>query len=87
MMQPDLDCFKCGIASRVTSNIAVRLTATTLSQASGGIASTGNETPDWLVEGGLRRPAGKIFVRYDSYGMNGDISPGVVFVFGVGVNL
>ena len=52
-----------------------------------GIASTGNETPDWLVEGGLRRPAGKIFVRYDSYGMNGDISPGVVFVFGMGVNL
>jgi hypothetical protein len=52
-----------------------------------GIASTGNETPDWLVEGGVRRPAGRIFVRYDSYGMNGDISPGVVFVVGVGMSL
>jgi hypothetical protein len=52
-----------------------------------GIGSTGNETPDWLVEGGIRRPAGKVFVRYDSYGMNGNISPGVVFVFGVGMNL
>jgi hypothetical protein len=52
-----------------------------------GIGTTGNETPDWLVEGGVRRPAGKIFIRYDSYGMNSDIARGDVFVFGVGVNL
>ena len=45
MMQPPFDFLRCGIANRLTSNMAVRLTATTLSQASGGICSTGSVSP------------------------------------------
>src|SRR5476649_1774982 len=45
MMQPDLDFLRCGMASRDTSNMAVRLTAITLSQSSGGYCSTGSVSP------------------------------------------
>ena len=36
MMQPASDFFRCGMASRVVSNMPVRLIAITLSQSSGG---------------------------------------------------
>lgn len=52
-----------------------------------GLGSVGNESPDWLAECGLRRPSGRIFVRYDSYGMNHNIARGETFIFGIGVNL
>jgi len=52
-----------------------------------GIGSVGNESPDWLAECGVRRPLGRIFVRYDSYGMNHNIARGDTFVVGVGMNL
>ena len=52
-----------------------------------GLGSVGNECPDWLAECGIRRPAGKIFVRYDNYGMTHNIARGETFVLGIGVNL
>lgn len=52
-----------------------------------GIGSIGNETPDWLGEFGVRRPAGKVFGRYESYGFKPDIGRGDTLTFGVGVNL
>jgi hypothetical protein len=52
-----------------------------------GIGSIGNETPDWLGEFGLRRPAGKVFVRCERYGMQPSIGRGDTLVLGIGVNL
>lgn len=52
-----------------------------------GIVSLNNETPDWLGEFGLRRPVGKLFARYESYGMKSAIASGDTFVIGVGINL
>ena len=52
-----------------------------------GLGSVGNETPDWLAEAGVRRMGGKVFVRYDSYGMKDDIARGDTLVVGFGVYL
>ena len=52
-----------------------------------GVGSIGNETPDWLGEFGVRRPAGKVFARYEQYGMRSNLGRGDAFVLGVGVNL
>jgi hypothetical protein len=52
-----------------------------------GLISTGNETPDWLGEFGVRRPVGKLFTRYESYGIKSDIARGNTWVIGLGVNL
>jgi hypothetical protein len=52
-----------------------------------GLASAGNETPDWLAELGVRRPVGKIFTRFESYGINHHIARDDIFVVGAGVNL
>jgi hypothetical protein len=51
------------------------------------LGSIGNELPDWQGELGVRRPAGKMFARYESYGMGDDLSRGATFVAGVGVFL
>lgn len=52
-----------------------------------GIGSLGSETPDWQGEVGVRRPAGQVFARYDSYHMLSSIAHGNTFVVGIGVNL
>jgi hypothetical protein len=52
-----------------------------------GLASYGNETPDWLAEIGVRRPIGKLFLRYESYGLEDQIARGNTFVVGIGFNL
>jgi hypothetical protein len=52
-----------------------------------GIGSIGNETPDWLGEFGVRRPAGKVFARYEQYGMRSSLGHGDALVLGIGVNL
>ncbi len=52
-----------------------------------GLGSLGNESPDWLGECGVRRPAGKIFTRFESYGINEALAHGDTFVVGFGVNL
>jgi len=52
-----------------------------------GIISTGNETPDWLAETGFRRREGKLFARWENYGVKDDIARGDVFLLGLGVNL
>jgi hypothetical protein len=52
-----------------------------------GEISAGNETPDWMAECGVRRPIGRIFARYESYGIKHDIAQGDTFTVGFGVNL
>lgn len=52
-----------------------------------GIGSIGNETPDWLGELGVRRPAGYLFTRYESYHMRPNLARGDTVVVGLGVNL
>lgn len=52
-----------------------------------GQLSLGNETPDWMIEWGIRRPRGRLFARYDDYGMRSEIARGATLAFGVGVNL
>jgi hypothetical protein len=49
-----------------------------------GIGSIGNETPDWLGELGVRRPAGKVFLRAESYGLENQLARGSTIVAGVG---
>lgn len=51
------------------------------------ILSTGNNTPDWLGEIGLRRPTFKIFGRAENYGVTSTIARGETYSVGVGVNL
>ena len=52
-----------------------------------GLYSIGNETPDWLGEVGVRRRLGKLFFRYESYGLEGDLARGNTAVVGVGFHL
>ncbi len=52
-----------------------------------GLASAGNESPDWLAELGVRRPAGRVFTRFESYGIDANIASGTIWVVGAGVNL
>jgi hypothetical protein len=52
-----------------------------------GIGSIGNETPDWQVEAGVRRRAGKLFFRYESYGLESQIAQGKTAVVGIGLTL
>ena len=52
-----------------------------------GIVSAGDETPDWRGELGARRPRGKLFARWENYGMNSDLARGDMLVVGAGVNL
>jgi hypothetical protein len=52
-----------------------------------GLVSAGNETPDWLGELGVRRPAGKVFTRFENYGIKSDIARGETWVVGFGVYL
>jgi hypothetical protein len=52
-----------------------------------GQYSFGNETPDWMAECGVRRPAGRVFARFERYGIKNDIARGNTFTVGVGVNL
>lgn len=49
-----------------------------------GLGSIGNETPDWLGEIGVRRKAGKLFFRCESYGLESDLARGNLAVVGVG---
>jgi hypothetical protein len=51
------------------------------------IGSLGNETPDWLAELGVRRPIGRVFVRYERYGMHNHLARGDTLVAGFGLNL
>ena len=51
------------------------------------VASFGNEDPDWEIEVGVRRPIGRIFARYENYGLAPFLSKGPLFVAGVGMNL
>jgi hypothetical protein len=51
------------------------------------LGSVGNETPDWQGEAGVRRPAGKVFARYESYHMKATLAQGDAFIVGVGVYL
>jgi len=52
-----------------------------------GLRSFGNETPDWLGEVGVRRRAGKLFFRYESYGLESDLARGNTAVVGLGFHL
>jgi hypothetical protein len=52
-----------------------------------GIGSIGNESPDWLGEFGVRRPAFKVFVRTEDYGIAHVLSRGNLVYGGVGINL
>jgi hypothetical protein len=52
-----------------------------------GLVSAGNETPDWLGEIGVRRTAGKVFTRFEDYGIKNDVARGDTFVVGFGVYL
>ena len=52
-----------------------------------GLASIGNETPDWLGEVGVRRRLGKLFFRYERYGLESDLARGDTAVVGVGFHL
>ena len=52
-----------------------------------GLGSVGNETPDWLLEVGVRRPKGRLFVRYEKYGLEHNLARGETFVVGIGFNL
>ena len=52
-----------------------------------GLASIGNETPDWLGEVGVRRRLGKLFFRYERYGLESDLARGNTAVIGVGFHL
>ena len=52
-----------------------------------GIGSVGNETPDWQLEAGVRRPRGKLFFRYESYGLEHWLARGNAAVVGVGFAL
>jgi len=52
-----------------------------------GLRSFGNETPDWLGEFGVRRRAGKLFFRYESYGLERDLARGNTAVVGLGFHL
>jgi hypothetical protein len=51
------------------------------------IGSVGNETPDWMGELGVRRKAGKLYLRYESYGLESNLSRGNTFVVGMGFHL
>lgn len=52
-----------------------------------GLASLGDESPDWQAELGVRRPVGKVFARVERYGINRHIARGDIWAVGVGVNL
>jgi hypothetical protein len=52
-----------------------------------GIGSIGNETPDWLFEAGVRRRAGKLFFRYERYGLESQLARGNTAVVGIGLTL
>jgi hypothetical protein len=52
-----------------------------------GIGSVGNETPDWLGEAGVRRKKGKLFFRYERYGLESTLARGDTAVVGIGFNL
>jgi hypothetical protein len=52
-----------------------------------GIGSIGNETPDWQFETGVRRRAGKLFFRCESYGLEDHIARGNTAVVGIGLTL
>ena len=52
-----------------------------------GLGSIGNETPDWLGEVGVRRRIGKVFFRYESYGLESHLARGKTAVVGVGFHL
>ncbi len=52
-----------------------------------GLGSVGNETPDWQAEAGVRRPRGKLFCRYESYGLEHWLARGNAAVVGVGFAL
>jgi hypothetical protein len=52
-----------------------------------GIASFGSETIDWLAELGVRRPLGRVFARFEDYGIKLDIARGETFSVGFGLNL
>ena len=52
-----------------------------------GLASIGNETPDWLGEVGVRKRIGKLFFRYERYGLERNLARGNTAVVGVGFHL
>lgn len=54
-----------------------------------GLISTGDETPDWSAEAGVRRPVGKVFVRAERYGVTRDLGGGssTTVTAGVGIHL
>ncbi len=52
-----------------------------------GLLSWNEESPDSFIEVGLKRPLGKIFWRYETYGIRSSISRGGVNYFGFGLNL
>lgn len=52
-----------------------------------GLGSIGNETPDWLAEIGVRRKAGRLFLRHERYGLERDLARGNTLVVGVGFAL
>lgn len=49
-----------------------------------GVVSVGNETPDWEAEAGLRHRPWKVFVRWESYGLENQLARGNLAVLGVG---
>lgn len=49
-----------------------------------GIVSVGNESPDWQLETGLRTRPWKVFVRWESYGLEDQLARGNLLVGGLG---
>lgn len=52
-----------------------------------GLLSWNEESPDSYIEVGVKRPTGKIFWRYETYGIRRSMSRGGVNYFGIGLNL
>ena len=52
-----------------------------------GLGSIGTETPDWLAEFGMRRRGGKLFFRYESYGLDRNLARGNTAIVGIGFHL
>jgi len=51
----------------------------------GGVASAGNETPDWQAEVGVRRPAFRIALRAERYGLESHLARGDTFAVVAGL--
>ena len=52
-----------------------------------GEVSLWEEIPDYVAEIGVRRPIGKLFLRWEDYGITDTIARGDLVILGLGVHL